>query len=467
MKKRRKWIIITIVAVLVLLVIGGLTAKSQKGNAKEEMVRIEVVKRGDLTERVSATGEIEPKEMVQISAKVSARIIDMPYDEGNVVTCGDPNANPPIPASMLVKLDAKDLESQLKLAEASRAAQEAEVEVEKSRIEGSKSNLTALAATLEQAQNDLERKKGLFESRDISRSDFDLVKYKVDELAGQYQSAKYNLEASEKNITVLKHNLDAAEARIEEARETLSYTTITSPINGVVTRVNAKVGEMVMTGTMNNPGTVIMEVSDRSKMLVVAQVDEADIGALEVGQKAVVNVQAFPNVKFTGVVDEIAPKHRFSSNGTRYYRTEILLDNDSNVSKLYTGLTADVDIETRKHPDVITVPSQAILAREVDGLPLDIRDKSSELDKGKKFATVVYRFIDGKAVATPVKAGQSDLTHTIVLAGLKEGDKVVVGPYKVLDNLKHDQKLKDEREATKEKSKNKNGKSDSNGTAGR
>jgi HlyD family secretion protein len=248
----------------------------------------------------------------------------------------------------------------------------------------------------------------------------------------------------------LKYNLEAAEAHIEEAKETLSYTTITSPINGVVTRVNTKVGEMV-TGTINYPGTVIMEVSDRSKMLVVAQVDEADIGALEVGQKAVVNVQAFPNVKFTGVVDEIAPKHRFSGNGTRYYRTEILLDNDSNVSKLYTGLTADVDIETRKHPDVITVLSQAILAREIDSLPLDIREKSVELDKGKKFATVVYRFIDGKAVATPVRAGQSDLTHTIVLAGLKDGDKVVVGPYKVLDNLKQDQKLKDEREVEKDK----------------
>ncbi len=460
MKKRRKWIIIAIVAVLVLLVVGWMVSKNRKGNGKEEVVRIEEVKRGDLTERVSATGEVEPKEIVQISTRVSARIIDMPYDEGNVVTCGDPNANPPIPASVLVKLDAKDLESQLRLAEASRNAQEAQTEVEKARIESSKSNLVALAATLEQAQNDLERKKGLFESRDISKADFDLIKYKVDELKGQYESAKFNLEASDKNLKVLKYNLEAAEAHIEEAKEMIGYTTITSPINGVVTRVNNKVGEVV-TGAINYPGTVIMEVSDRSKMLVVAQVDEADIGALEVGQKAVVNIQAFPNVKFTGVVDEIAMKHRFSSNQTRYYRTEILLHNDANVSKLYTGLTADVDIETRKHPDVITVPSQAILAREVDSLPLDIREKNDVLDKGKKFATVVYRVVDGKAVATPVRAGQSDLTHTIVLAGLKDGDKVVVGPYKVLDNLKQDQKLKDEREV-KDKNQKVKGKKDSN-----
>jgi HlyD family secretion protein len=447
-KKRRKWIIITIVTVLVLLVIGGLVAKGKKVKVKEDVVRIEEVKRGDLMERVSATGEIEPKVVVQISARVSARIIDMP-DEGNVVTCGDPNANPPIPASVLVKLDAKDLESQLKSAEAGRAAEEAGIEVEKSRVEASKANLVALAATLEQSQNDLERKKGLFESRDISKADFDLVKYKVDELKGQYDSAKYNLDASEKNLTVLKYNLEASEAHIEEAKETLSYTTITSPINGVVTRVNTKVGEMV-TGTINYPGTVIMEVSDRSKMLVVAQVDEADIGALEVGQKAVVSVQAFPDIKFRGVVDEIALKHRFSDNKTRYYRTEVLLDNDPNVSKLYTGLTADVDIETKKHTDVIKVPTQAIVARDVDGLPLEIRDKSTELDKDKKFAPVVFRYNGGKAIVTPVKTGQSDLTHTIVLSGLKEGDKIVVGPYKVLDSLTHEQKLRDEREVKAE-----------------
>jgi len=214
-------------------------------------------------------------------------------------------------------------------------------------------------------------------------------------------------------------------------------------------------------------------VSDRSKMLVVAQVDEADIGALEVGQKAVVSVQAFPDVKFRGAVDEIALKHRLSDNRTRYYRTEILLENDSNVSKLYTGLTADVDIETKKYTDVIKVPSQAIMARDVDGLPVEIRDKSSELDKDKKFAPVVFRYIDGKAVVTPVRIGQGDLTHTIILSGLKEGDKIVAGPYKVLDGLVHEQKLRDEREveaekkAKEKKPKDKKDSNDSNQPAGR
>ena len=160
-KKRRKWIIIIVAAVLVLLVVGKVVSKARKGKNKEEVVRIEEVKRGELTERVSAPGEIEPKTTVQISAKVSARIVEMPFDEGDIVTKGDPCANPPIPASVLIRLDAKDLESQMRLAEAGRNAQAAQIEVEKARIESSKANLVALAATLEQAQKDLERKKGL------------------------------------------------------------------------------------------------------------------------------------------------------------------------------------------------------------------------------------------------------------------------------------------------------------------
>jgi HlyD family secretion protein len=467
-KKRRKWIIITVVVVLVLSVAGVVVSKSRKGKDPGEVVRVEEVKRGELTEEIGALCEIEPKTVVQLSARVSARIVEMPFDEGGVVTCGDPNANLPIPASMLIKLDAKDLESQLRLAQAGRNAQEAQIEVEKERIEASKATVVGLEASLEQAENDLQRKKGLYETRDISKADYDQVKYRVDSLRADKESAKHNLEAAQRNLVVMKHNLDAADARIAEAKDTLSYTTITSPINGVVTRVNAKVGEMVMTGTMNNPGTVIMEVSDLSRMLAVAEIDEADVGSLQVGQEAAATMLAFGNIVFKGKVDEIALKHRINNTGTRYYRTEILLDNDPNVSKLYTGLTGHVDIKTRKHSDILKVPSQAVLARQVDELPLEIRDKNSEVDKNKTFVTVVYRFVDGKAAVTPVKMGKSDLMYTIIESGLKEADKVIVGPYKAIEKIKHDQKVQDEREVEAKKKEEekkkaaKKGKSDSN-----
>jgi len=186
-------------------------------------------------------------------------------------------------------------------------------------------------------------------------------------------------------------------------------------------------------------------VADLATMLLVAQVDEADVGKLAAGQRATVHVQAFPDEEFKGVVDSIALTHRMSSTATKYFRTEILLE--GNVRKLYSGLTAHVDIETVRHKNVLNVPSQAVLGRPVDDLPLEIREKSTEVDMAKTFATVVYRYIDGKAVATPVKIGQSNLTHTIIESGITEQDKIVVGPYKVLESIKHDQLIQDEREA--------------------
>jgi HlyD family secretion protein len=469
-KRRKKWIIIGVILIAALIVGGVIVNKHRNKKDPGEVVRVEEVKQGELTEEVGALCEIEPNEIVQLSARVSARIVDLPYDEGAVVTCGDPNANPPLPASLLIKLDAKDLESQLRLAQAGRNAEEAQIEVEKEKIEASKSSVVGLEASLEQAENDFQRKQGLYDTLTgaVSKSDYDQVKYKVDTLRADNECAKHNLEAAVRNLVVMKHNLDAADARIAEAQEMLSYTTITSPINGVVTRVNAKVGEMVMTGTMNNPGTVIMEVSDLSNMLAVAEIDEADVGSLQVGQEAAATILAFGNTVFKGKVKEIALKHRINNTGTRYYRTEILLDNDANVSKLYTGLTGHVDIKTRKHTDILKVPSQAVLARQVEDLPLEIRDNCGEVDKNKTFVTVVYKFVDGKAVVVPVKMGKSDLMYTIIESGLKEGDKVIVGPYKSLEKLKHDQKVQDEREVEAKKKEEekkkaaKKGKKDSN-----
>ncbi len=106
-----------------------------------------------------------------------------------------------------------------------------------------------------------------------------------------------------------------------------------------------------------------------------------------------------------------------------------------------------MDIETIKHEDVLNVPSQAVMAVPVDGLSLDIRDNSPEIDKDKMYATVVYRYIDGKAVVTPVTISESNLTHTIIKSGITAEDKIVVGPYKVLDSIKHDQMIQDERES--------------------
>jgi len=453
--KKSRIVIITVLVIVFAVSVFGIMVVRKIGNSRiATVVRVGHVQRGELLEFVSAPGEIEPKTNVEISAKISARIIDLPYDEGVRVTRGDPNAKPPVPASVLIRLDAKDLESQLLSAQAARSAQAAQIEVEKARLAGQIASLVGLEASLKQAERDLKRQEGLLESQDISQATFDQTKLALDDLKAKYDSANHTLEAAKLNLVVLKHNLEAADARISQAEEALSYTTITSPIDGVVTRLNAEVGELVITGTMNNPGTVILEVADLSTMLLVAQVDEADVGKLAVGQKAKVFVQTFPDEEFKGVVDSIALTHRISpSTATKFFRTEILLKGD--VKKLFSGLTAHVDIETIKHEDVLNVPSQAVLGRPVDGLPLKIRDNSPDVDKEKTFTPVVYRYIDGKAVVTPVKIGPSNLTHTVILSGVNEGDKIIVGPYKELESLSHDKKVRDEREVEAEKEKKK------------
>jgi HlyD family secretion protein len=453
--KKSRIIIITVIVTLVLVSVVAIVYKVKtSASRKPTIVRIEKAHRGELIEFVSAPGEIEPRINVEISAKVSARITELPYEEGDIVTCGNPNANPPVPSSVLVRLDDKDLQSRLLSAEANYAAQAAQIEVEKARISSQQASLVGLDASLQQAQRDLERQKGLLESQDISQATYDQSKLRFDELKSQYNSTKHTLNAAELNLLVMQHNLEAAGAGVTQAKEALSYTTITSPIDGVITRINAEVGEVVIFGTMNNPGTVILEVADLSTMLLVAQVDEADVGKLAVGQKAKVFVQTFPDEEFKGVVDTIALTHRISpSTATKFFRTEILLEGD--VKKLFSGLTAHVDIETIKHDNVLNVPSQAVLGRVIDNLPLKIRENNPQVDKEKTFTPVVYRYIDGKAVVTPVKIGPSNLTHTVILSGINEDDKIIVGPYKELEGLSHDQKVRDEREVEAEKQKKK------------
>jgi len=318
-KKFHIIIITVIIAVLIFSILGIVVARKVRALRNATIVRVEQAQRGELLEFVSAPGEIEPKTKVEISAKLSARITELPYDEGQSVTRGNPDANPPVPASVLVRLDAKDLESQLLSAQAARSAQAAQSEVEKARIAGQKASLVGLEASLKQAERDLERQQELLKTQDISQAAFDQTKLKLDDLKAQYDSARHTLRAAELNLVVLQHNLEAADARISQAQEALSYTTITSPIDGVVTRLNAEVGEVVIYGTMNNPGTVIMEVADLSRMLVVAQVDEADVGKLKVGQKGSCGRLCRPSFYRRG---------RFHRPGTHYvtYHDQILQD---------------------------------------------------------------------------------------------------------------------------------------------
>ena len=438
--------------IFLMLVVGGVAmfgAKSTGGitsTGDGAAVRVHEVNKSLLVESVTAPGRVEPKTNVAISAKVSSRIIELPYAEGERVMKGDPDADPPVPASVLVRLDATDMEAQLQSAQARWSAQQAQIEVDRARIESQKASLRATDVALAEAKRDLERNRELRTSNDISQATLDDAQMRYDELRANRDSSKASLDAVERGLLVQQFNLEAARADIARAEDNLTYTTIKSPIDGVVTALNAEVGELVMTGTMNNPGTVILEVADLSKMLVVVQLDEADVGKVDVGQPAVVRLLAYPDNEYTGAVETIALKA--TEGQTRFFETKILLDNT--MDRIHSGMTADAEIEVARYEDVLTVPSQAVMGRSFDDLPKEVRDAAGDLvDAGKAIITVVYRLIDNKAVVTPVLIGASDLTHTVIKAGLNEGDRVIIGPYKVLESIAHDQAVVDEDEQAK------------------
>jgi HlyD family secretion protein len=441
------------VILAILLIIGGIgtcVVKSGKSSSDAAtIVRVENPLKGELVEVVNAPGEIQPKQKVVISARVAARITELPFKIGDRVTMGDPNANPPVPPSVLVRLDSTELEAILRSTESHRAAQEAQIEVEKSRLTGQIANVNGIRTRLDDAERELNRVKQLLGSKVVSQSEVDSAQCKVDDLKSQLVAAESSVEAAKMNLKVLRHNLASAEAEVAKVKDNLSYTTITSPIDGVVTKVNTAVGELAVTGTMNNPGTVILEVADLSKVLLVAQVDESDIGSIQVGQKASAHIQTYPNKVFEGVVESVALTYVYGSARTKVFETKIALNMEGQT--VFSGLSADVDIETRRHDGVLTIPSQAVLARRAEELPLDIRTNNPNIDMAKTDATVVYRVKDGKAIVTPVKIGPSDTTRTIILSGVQEGDRIIVGPYKELEKLSHNQRVRDERETLSKK----------------
>jgi len=189
---------------------GKKAASGKNGKKQNTQVRIETIGPGEFIEVVNAPGEIRPKTKVDISAKVAARIIELPFEEGDSVTAGEKEVNPSKNASLLLRLDSKDLESQMRSAEANRDAQIARIEVEKSQILSQKATLEGTLATLNQKKLEFERQKKLLQTQDVSQSSFDQTQCNLQELESRYNSSMHTIKAAEQNLVVMQHNLKAA-----------------------------------------------------------------------------------------------------------------------------------------------------------------------------------------------------------------------------------------------------------------
>lgn len=387
-------------------------AKSfRPGGNRAATVRIDPVIRGDLQRVVSAPGNIEPRTRVQIGAQVSAKIVALPFREGDEVRRGD----------VVVRLDADDYVAALASAKAN--------------LRGDEARLEGLRAELVNTRAEFQRITKLFETNDVSKSDFD--------------QAQARLLSQEASVRAAEHNVEVGRAQVTRAEKNLEFTTIRSPIDGIITRLNLEVGEQVL-GTFNNAGTVIMEIADFSVMVMKARVDEANIAPVRAGQTARIYLNAYPDRVFDGVVDLVGLKRLTERDGTSYFETQILVKLDKpdmlpKGDRLRSGYTANADIQVETFAQVLKVPSQAVVDRRIDELPRSVVDNNPNIDPGKVFTRVVYTLgADGRTRVVPVTIGPSDVTHTVIAAGLAEGDRVITGPFKMLTGLRHDQQVAEE-----------------------
>ncbi len=370
--------------------------------AKAMEVKFGTVDRGVLIRTISAPGQVEPKTLVEISAQVSARIIEMPFDENDHVKRGD----------VVVRLDDRDLKANVDAANASLRQEEA--------------RLAGARAGLANSEIELKRVQDLVASKDAPAADLD--------------TARLEYSRAESSLRQVEHAIEIARANIQRAEKDLSNAVIAAPFDGVITARNAEVGETVVVGTLNNPGSVIMEIADLSTMLVKARVDEANIAPIRDGQGALIYINAYPNQRFTGKVEHVGLKRMLDRENTPYFEAEVLIDRPGDMV-LRSGLTANVDIQVETFAQVLKAPTQSVLDRAVDELPADVTKDNPIIEAGKKYTRVVYIDDGGKARPVPVRVGASDDTHTIITDGLSEGAKIVVGPFKALSKMQNGQSI--------------------------
>jgi len=414
--KLLKWFFGALLVLVLIVVSAGVfllpkikEAMDSRGGDSGPSVQVLPAERGRIVRAVSAPGDIEPRSKVQISARTSAQIVELPFEAGEMVNAGD----------VVVRLDDKDLLAALDAANARMRGDEA-------RYEGA--NASYVNASIE-----WERVSKLYETNDVPKTEVD--------------NAEAALRRAEADLSAAEHAIESAKADVARAEEALKYTTIRSPIDGRVTVLNAEVGEIVVTGTMNNAGTVIMEIADLSEMLVRAQVDEIDIARIAEKQTAQIYVNAYPDDAFEGVVRRVSLQSQRATDGTKFYDTEVVVHTGDR--SLFAGLSATVDIEVEAAEGVLLVPSQAVMDKRTDELPVDVR-RSEQVQENKTFTPVVFVLDEGEASIRPVETGFSDLTHTSILGGLEAGEEVIVGPWAQLQKLSNGMSVRKERDPDEE-----------------
>jgi HlyD family secretion protein len=463
---KRKWKIVITVAGLAVAVIGvyASTVYSKRGIVT---VQTGQVVRGDLVSQVTASGEIKPKNYINIGANAMGQITQILVKEGDRVRKGQ----------LLAKLEDVQPAADVAMQKATISSAEADTTAAAAGLKAADDNIRTMQAALDHDRADLERMKAeydrselLFKEKLLAKQDFDLKRY-------TYEAQVAAIRQSETRLTQARSSRDQAAAQVNsyQRRVVMNEANLTryddllqkrnffAPLDGVVTNLPVRQGESVVPGIQNQTGTIIMTIADMSLITAEVKVDETDIVNIHLGQVADVTIDAIPNKTFKGHVSEIgdtailrstgvaASQSAISSQEAKDFKVVVALDNPPD--EIRPGLSCTAKITTATRGGALTIPIQALTVRQKGDLEVqpagkkDAPDTAAKLDPAaqkarKEELTGVFVVAGGKAQFRKVDTGITGATDIEVTGGLKEGDQIVTGSYQVIRTIRNETQVK-------------------------
>jgi HlyD family secretion protein len=441
-------------AAVVLAAIVGFTVYQSHKNVVT--VQTGKAQRMDLAAVVSASGEIKPKTYVNIGANAFGKITKLYVKEGDQVKRGQ----------MLVQLENVQSAADMDAMQASLDAAKTDSVAAEAGLNTSVADLNRAKSDAERSDLDWGRAQGLYKDALISKSDYDMQK-------ATHQAAVAGLAQAQARVAQAKAQKDSADGRIEQASANLTHaadvlkkTTYQAPFDGVITNLPVREGETVVVGIQNSPGSTLMTLADLSVITAEVKVDETDIVNVQMGQPAQVTIDAIPKKTFKAVVTQIGDNAIVRSTGVstsqqistsqeaKDFKVVVTLQDPP--EDLRPGLSATAKITTATRGNALTIPIQALtIRRQADLVPKDEKGSvqaaapSKDPSKDKEEIQGVFILRNHKAEFVPVDTGIAGTTDIEVMKGLKEGDEIVTGSYKVLRTLRPGSSVKVDNAAPK------------------
>ncbi len=464
---RKKKLMIALILLVTLGAVVGISVT--RGRTDAVVVQVERVTRRPLLEsKVTANGEVRPRNFVNMTSEVPGRVIEIYVKEGDWVKAGTP----------LLKIDPTQISSEAESSQANLQAARAEVQNAQVQVDAARNNVLNVQASLAAAKYELERAKAdltfaeeefrrreqLLEQGVISRAEYDRARasyrgaqalveaqqQRVQQLEAQLRDAQIRVRQAQAQLRSAQARVAQIQANYKSALDRLAKTIQKAPIDGVVANLPVRVGQYVLASFSTTP---LLTIADMSEINVEVQVDETDIARVRVGQKARIRVDALGDQELEGVVSEVGraalvrggqalPDLTPTGQEAKDFKVVIKLINLTPEAhdRLRPGMSATATITTDMRENVIAVPAAALVERDAE----EVGEPIASANGQKKRLQGVFIVQDGRAIFRPVETGISGEMEIEIVSGLEEGMEVIVGPYRELRTLKHNAIVKKE-----------------------